>query len=528
MPVPVELTAGPFRGMRDAEEPLAGDPTLARTVLNMCRIPGIPNAGLIGRPGFAKMQASTVLGGPGTTQSGLTWADVNGVRITTVICGGKVYAYDWTAGTFSEPVTAANLSTKSITLSSSAKVSLVPFANGLVVSDGVNVPFWWDGTTGATGLTKLTACPPLYGPPTVYYSALVGIKAANRNTMVWSEPGQPNVGYEAGGYNNAWDNPGGYADPLTSVAGTNEALYVFRARVSLAILGAISFDWVTAGTRANLSVDVGTLSPWGTLVVSQGVIVADAAAQPWLFRYGATEPAPLWLDCRNTVAGTPRAALAAVETIRDDATDSILIGLPEVGQTKISHVLCFAQSDLQFVGRWSWGASADTIFPVTDDQGVPRWAHAGVGDGVLYAHGELDAAPRDDGLVSGIRYIAHAVGTHSLGYDVDRELMVNQIEAGVTGTSLSAVAVSYETPRGTSLPQTLSLTAEAAGLRWDVGKWDEEVWATSVRDQRVRCGTFGRGRWVRLNITHGEDGEGFALSVFRARCSSRDGNPRVP
>lgn len=550
LPVPEVLTAGPFRGMRDAPEPTTGDPGLALYVGNMVRTPGPAGGGLTGRPGFANAvkgslrlesdetllfeDGSTVqfedqLGADGarTAQAILTWTDVNGVRQTTAIVGGKVCAYSWSTSAFTEVVTAADLAGKSIILSATARVALVPYADGLVVSDGANVPFHWTGATGAGGLTKMTNCPVLYGPPTVYYSRLVGIKALARGTFVWSEPGQPNAGYEAGGYNNAWDNPGGYADPLTSVAGTNEALYLFRERVSLAVTGAVTDDWATAGTRANLSEDVGTLSPWATHVTSRGVLVVDADALPWLMQFGAPEPAPLWTDCRQTVRATPRAALANIQTVQDDATYSILIAYPEIGQVHPTVCLCFAQDDLTFVGVWSWGEPLQRLGPVVDNDGVTRWAHAGVDDGRVYVHGDLEVGPWNDGLASGTVAVAHAVTATSLGYDLDRELQVDQLEAGLTGSGTSTVTVAYETPRGANTPFAVPI-ASTTGLTLDVDNFDEADFAAVTRDRKVQVGLRGRGRWVRPTLRHTELHETFGVTVIRVRCYAHGGTPRSP
>lgn len=558
LPVAEILIAGPFRGMRDAPEATTLDPALASLVQNMVRTPGPVGGGLTGRPGFTGMStgvaisgtiwddiwgdiwgdiwlgtsaATGALGAPGarTGQAVLTWTDAAGVRITVAVCGGLIYTYDWTADTWTEDVTTANLTTNSVTLSTSAKVALVPFADGLVVSDGVNTPFWWDGSSGAGGITKMTNAPIFYGPPTVYYSKLIGIKASARRTMVWSEEGDPNLGYEAGGYNNAWDNPGGYADPLTAVVGTNEALYVFRERVSLGITGAIGPDFATAGTRANLSERVGTLSPWGTIVVPQGVVIVDADAQPWLMRFGQAEPTGLWSDCRQTVRDTPRAALATVQSVIDDATRSLVIAMPAVGESNPSRCLVFALDDgLQFVGLWSWEETMDRIGSVVDDDGIARWVHFGENDGFAYAHGTLEAGPWDDALAAGTAYIAHTVATPSLGYDLDRELVFHQIEAAITGDGVSRIAVSYETPRGQSNALTVNLTGTSVGGSWDLDDWDDFVWGGTTREQRFRVGLAGRGRWGRFRVTHSESGEAFGVSVVRVRAFATQGNPQSP
>lgn len=526
LPRPEVLIAGPYTGMRDAPEPTAGASSLALLVENMVRTPGPDNAGLTSRPGFTVMGAALGTAGVRTTQALRTWTTFAGTRVTTAIVGGKIYGYTWATDTWTEVVTAANLSSVAITLSTTSKTAIVPFADGVVISDGVNTPFWWDGSTGAGGLVKMTNAPVFYGPPTVYYSKLVGIKAAARNTLVWSEEGLPNSGYEAGGFNNAWDNPGGYADPLTSVAGTNEALYVFRERVSIAITGAITADFQTAGTRSNLSEDVGTLSPWATYVTTNGVLIVDADAQPWLMTYGQREPLPLWKDCRQTVRGTPRAALDKIETVQDDSTYSYLIGYPEIGQTVISALLCFSQADWQFVGVHRWPGTVERMGLLVDGDGVARWGHAGVQDGRCYVHGDLESGPWNDALVAGSQYITQAVVSSALGYDLDRELVLSEIEAALTG-DVSRIAVSYETPRGQSTPQTVSLSSGTGGA-WDVDDWDEVNWANNTRDKRCRVGVHARGRWARVRVAHSENNEPFGITVLRVTAFANQGNPRVP
>lgn len=506
------------------------DPTLALYAGNVCANSGPQGGGLVGRPGFAGM-GTVALGSAGvrTAQAFLTWTDVNGVRQTTGIVGGMVYSYNWNTLTWTNTVTAANLTTAVITLSTTARVSIVPFADGVAICDGVNTPWWWSGVAGAGGLLKLTNAPVFYGPMTVYYSRLVGIKllTGRRSTIVYSEPGLPNTGYEAGGYNNAWDNPGGYAEPLTSICGTNEALYVFRERVSIAITGAVTSDWATAGTRANISEHIGTLSPWATLAVRQGVLIVDAEARPTVVHYGMSAPFAAWLDCAETVRGTPRASLINVQSVRDDATQSIVIGYPEVGQTDLTLFVALASTDLQFGGVWSWGETTQRLGAVVDGNGIARWAHAGVGDGRVYTHGDLDNGPWSDALQSATKYIQHTVTSGTLGYDLGRELLFTVFEAAISGVGITAVTVSYATPRGEGNSVRLSFTA-SGGMMWGVNKWGISKWSATTRDQRLQAGWAGRGRWVRATVRHAELNEPFGITLMRVRASAVSGNPRDP
>jgi len=529
LPQEVVLTAGPFVGVCDATAPTTANPAKAFAAYNMVRAIGPAGGGFVSRPGFDLMGTRQGTGSTRVVGGGLTWTKSDATRQTVAVINGQLVTYDWSSDTWTVAVTTANLTTNTVTLSASAYVSLVPFASGLVVSDGVNTPFWWTGASGAGGITKMTNAPVFYGPPWVYYSKLCGIKNSDRKTFVWSEEAQPNTGYEAGGYNNAWDNPGGYADPLVSGAGTNEALYLFRARSSIAITGAIGPDFSTAGTRANLSERIGTLSPYATIALPQGVVIVDSDALPWLVRYGNTEPTPIWTDCRETVKSTPRAVIGTVQSVVDEATRSLLIAIPDTAASDPTQCLAFSLDDLQFQGVHGWLDDMDRVFPVIDGDGVSRYAHAGKNDGYLYAHGTLTAGPWNDALSAGTAYISHQVVGPQLGYDLDRELIVDQIEAALTGGGVTRVSVSYETPRGQSTPLNVDLTASTVGGTWDVDDWDTMDWAESGSgDQRVRMGCMGRGRWVRPTVSHGETGEAFGLAVMRVRTFGVTGNPKSP
>lgn len=522
-PVPEWLPSGPWRGVRDAQEPTAHDPAFLLQSLNVYRRPGTAGGAYVGRPGWARMGATAL----GTVVQGvIAWTNASGVVIRCAVVDGALQTYDPGTNAWTVAVTTANLTTASVTLATTGKVALVPFAGKLMVSDGVNPLITWDGTAGAGGIAQIASVGPFYGPLVVYYAKLFGIKASARNTLLWSEENDPTLGYDVGGYNNAWDNPGGQTAPLHALAATNEALYVFRERFSIAITGAVNDDFQTAGTRANLSEEIGTVSPWAVQVIPQGVAVVDADGKPYLFRYG-TPPTPLWADCWETVQGMPRAALPTALSGIEWQTQTLAFGVPDVGQTKPTRWLVFSLEDLQFMGVWRWAITADCAGPWITAAGARRWAHAGT-DGAVYQHGCTDTGPWNDALLAGAAYIQHEVTTGSLGYGIDRELHVDQIEAGLAAVDVSNVAVSYETPRGTSLPLNVDTTAVTGGLQWDVDDWDEANWASASRDRRFRVGVAGRGRWVRVSLRHAEDAEQFGALMIRARCTATDGHPSVP
>lgn len=187
--------------------------------------------------------------------------------------------YDESGGSWTRRVTTANLTTAGITLAGDGRVFTVQFGSVMVISDGVNTPFTWDGSAGAGGLVKLTNAPVFYGRPTVYYGKLFAIKNTERDTIVWSEENQPNTGYEAGGFNNAWSLTQTGGGSLYALLGTNEALYYWRANRVGAIRGAVTPDFTASGTHDDVGTE-GTTDTEAVCYVGGLVWFADTMGRP--------------------------------------------------------------------------------------------------------------------------------------------------------------------------------------------------------------------------------------------------------
>lgn len=207
----------------------------------------------------------------------------------------------WTVddlGAYTNTVTAANLSTATITTAAAIHNWCV-FNSTIVFSDGTNTPWTWDGTAGVGGLTKLTNAPVAYGRPTVYYAKLFFIKSSERDTIVWSEEAEANTGYEASGYSNVWKLGQTGTAPLYALTGTNEGLYYFRERSIGVIRGAVNADFVTSGVHDAVSRSVGTLSPRGVAVSTDGLWFADAGGGVRYLPFGGT-PEPVLPEGLNS------------------------------------------------------------------------------------------------------------------------------------------------------------------------------------------------------------------------------------
>jgi len=124
----------------------------------------------------------------------------------------------------------------------------------------VNVPFLWDGTAGAAGLTALVNSPALYGQPIVKDARIVGILASDRTTLVWSEVQDATTGYTSGGFTNAihlrQTDPG----PIYQIIATETEILVQRARSTTYLAGGLTASYETSVNREGISRSSGTRS----------------------------------------------------------------------------------------------------------------------------------------------------------------------------------------------------------------------------------------------------------------------------
>jgi hypothetical protein len=244
-------------GMFTAAADVPARPGYAHLCVNCC--PAWPGGPIRSRPGIAAM---------GTGAGNVVYAIFSFYTAASVLVTGRLVkdgalgaahldTYNWGTGVWTTVLTAAQIyAALAFDVGSAAKVDWVPFKGTIVFSDGQNVPWTWDGTAGA-GIVKLTNAPVAYGKPTVHYAKLFFIKNAERNTIVWSEENQPNVGYEAGGYNNAWTLTQTGGAPLVALLGTNACLYYWRSKSTGKILGAVTPDFQNAGVHDSVSTAVG-------------------------------------------------------------------------------------------------------------------------------------------------------------------------------------------------------------------------------------------------------------------------------
>jgi len=507
------ITFGPLLGLRDSLDPMvSSDPQRAFVIENMYPLELDKPSTFVGRPGFD--QAGSQLGATNkrTGQLLYQFTTTSGTEYTVAIVGGQgIYTYNWATEAWTQVVSVANLTTASVTLSETARCYAVTFANKLVIHDGVNKPFSWDGTSGAGGLTSLTAASVWYGQPTVYYNKIVAIQNADRTVIEWSEENDPTTGYETAPYSNSWQLVQTATGALYRIEGTNDALYFFRATSSGKVTGAITADFQSDGTKEGVDESVGTLSPGGAVSRDGRVFFLSDRARPYSVVPGQVGATPYWEDIHETLRAidTTAAQLAEAITVYDPSTQLVLFGVTEVGQSDPSAVIAFNPVLNIPVSVWR-GFTFHQLAVVKNGSGIPVLMHLSA-DGYAYDHGlPLVGTLWSDELNAGTNPIRHTVETVHLGASSRDEKRFTRADFLLRADgNATSIFVRHETPYGTS--STQSATLSGVGSRYDTAVYDTDLYAYDTVERHKPFGTNATGRWIRLRLQHEVAGEVFGF-----------------
>lgn len=514
-PRAVLYRAGPFLGMRDDTSPVGTDPRFASLIRNAYATSTEQGVRCVtGLPGFAL--AGTQLGSVGARAC--QWigqfTQVAGTTKSLAFVNGELHEYDWGGNAWTTRLTQAEIAagTGTPALSTTARIYCVVYNDQLIVSDGVNVPFQWDGTDSG-GVVELSNCPVLYGQPTIHYEKLVGVMDAERDTIVWSEEGDPTLGYDTAPYENAWNLPGARAEPILALAARNESLGIIRKRTTTVVSGAIAAGFETTANRASVSDDTGTFSPGGVLVLDEGTVTVDQKGRPqfWVSGGGYTKDPAMWEACEATARLIAASTVPHMQVVLDEGTDLIWVTYAASGESALANAFLFERTGgtpnlvgvvtgvpMQRVGTW------------VDPDGRGRLVHAGVDDGYVYYHGTAAGDTWNYGFAAGTTPIPHEVQPAPLGADPDEEKNFDECTVEVMLDTSATLTVDFTSSDGT-ITDAQVLTFASAGMLWDDGLWDVGEWAGAAPNARGRIGIAAHGRWVRPSIRHSVLNETFCL-----------------
>lgn len=527
------LPSGPWILVNDALDASLANPQTLFDALNMYPDPQL--GAWINRPG-TQVQGDNGDGeqlgvsGHRRVQGSGQWTKRNSdgsvTRYTVDVCGGKFYTYDWGTDTFTEVQTAADFAAKGITLDQDSRVyfSVCGTQTGfsqLHVSDGINTPFLWDGSTGGgtgAGLTKLTNSPALYGQPIVYYAKIMGIVAGNRGQVMWGEENDPTVGYDMAQYNNVFQDPGAQdANPLYGILGTNEAVIVYRERSTTSISGKLDTQFQATGVRQDVSNAVGIESS-ASVVFHEGTIFSlDADGKP-RYQVGLSVNDSVWRECRQTIGTLNLGALGAVQAADYTPANVIVFGVPETSNSDMTMlmVISITSGEPHFVGTWTgpWGTFS-TLAMAQDDEGVPV-LRLGTTDGYIYRFGDPDRVGStsivdDIGPGGIITPMTHRVTPSDIGGSTNTEYQFTRADVLFRVQSDMTVQASYQTPRSQS--SLLSATIRGSGTRYGEADYGTFTYGGGVYElhKAFGYGRNGNGRWIRPTFTHVGAGEQFGI-----------------
>lgn len=501
----VPLKAGPWRGMRYSRWSGQADATLAYYAYNGYVDAAGPGAAYRGRPGRYRL-SSTQMGSGGPGQLVYQFTKNTGTQYTVLIAGGKFYTFNWATSTPTEVLSAADFAAASITLSATARCFAVTFNNTLVVSDGVNVPWTWDGTTNG-GLTKLTNCPVLFGQPTVRVGKLFGIKDTDRVSLVWSEENAANTGYEAGGYSNIWALIQQGSDPLFAIRATNDGLYYWRQRSIGVIRGEFGADFQTSNTFDAVSNLIGTRSPRGLLYWNNTFYFPDEYGRPWAMQPGGAAE-PLWqqvalafpadtdddatLQALGADIDVSANGLLAMETIPVSAFNGLLFcNSPSNQAGDDSHGGLYFDVGNRAQGAWFWGA--------------PSLVGVGASGEVLNSVTNLPEIVQieENGY-------AFAIGKRDVWYDEQADgtdapisfTLIGPRQGASDGVELQFIQADVVVDA--SSEATLTLNTEVLTSRSPINTSAQSAAVTSSltrQEKRVAFGTNRSGRWGHLYVS---------------------------
>lgn len=159
-----------------------------------------------------------------------------------------------------------------------------------------------------------------YGRPTIYQSSVFFIVSqtngtTDRQTIVWSEPNQPTVGYQQTDYDDAWTIAQTDPGQLYAIQGTNQGLFYARQASWGVVQGTPSSTFSTTATSDLVSENIGCVCPASVEVYGRYLYFLDQIGRPQRFALGGS-PEALWLQLRQDYDTYQQANSEVLESTR--------------------------------------------------------------------------------------------------------------------------------------------------------------------------------------------------------------------
>lgn len=527
-------TSGPWTGVNDAQDPGEVRLTTLYDAENVFFADAARGGGVQRRPAITgDAFSATHLGQSGNRigQCVYDHTEIDGTIRRFFFCGSKVYRWVPGAGA---PV---DVTPVGVAIGTN-KVFCNSLAGKLVVNDGTNRP--WVGTNlGATPITgtyidydsagtawTASGRPAVFGGAVAFIAnSLAGV--SSKDTLLWSAPANPSIGYKQTNYAKFWELFQTSTDPITAILGTNAALYYFRSTSIGAIPGPTLDGAKAAATHDAVSITVGCTSPATVVLAGNYIFFADILGRPYRMPVGG-QPEDLSWQLRRTMVNT--SYRVSSEEVGLYTWGSFL---PDLGLVVFAlwptsaaspypqELFVFSATTGLYQGRW-WAqgvidvATARVMFEIG---GVLRDLYGNWMFFFLGSDGSSDDSTASSGNARGYIYLQYLFGrttfpattaitsvaqwadntngpaaafvlTHALACDDQWDKGFDRVIAEVSSSNSDQTwSLNHETPQGTSG----ALTAVAPALS---GITDS---ITGVA--RVVWGIQGFGRYLRAKIT---------------------------
>lgn len=282
---PANLSRDNFQGMFAGIDDEPQNPNLYHYALNM--VPQ-PDGTMMQRPPFGVV--ATVTGGSVIFAAGklrkrdgtvVNWRLTGAPSIEVAVLTGT--------GSWTTVADASDFTFASITYAATEGTPWATYSDAtkdyIIFANGAQKPFAYDGaTTHVACLTSISNAPTTARRPTSYAGKLFFIKSSDPRTIVWSEEFALNTGYQAGGYSNVWTLGQTSTEGLTSILGTNDALYFSRLHSIGKIVGQVGPDFSTSATQDAVSVGVGSVGE--LCLAGDSIWFLDPQGQPYYIPFG--------------------------------------------------------------------------------------------------------------------------------------------------------------------------------------------------------------------------------------------------
>lgn len=321
-----EIELGPFSGVYDSPDPKETRPSRLIDALNM-RIPDAANlSAMAARDGY---KGSTAQLGDGVSRTGkrsFMHRRLDKSLVRYVFIGSKMYEWD---GAF----TYTDITPAAITIDPFNVVFCATYNDFLIVSDEVNRPWVWDAEARTATTIPIDTPDTLWttkGGPIIFDGAVVFILgtygddiivteldepiltelgeeistefgAGVQNTLVWSDPGTPLIGYVQDGLNNSWRVTQASSETLGAIMAEEGAIIYFRNQGIGFFTGALGVDIRTSASKDTISATVGTNAPAATVYANKKIWFLDLDGRPYWTSVAAGDPEPLHFPVRRQV-----------------------------------------------------------------------------------------------------------------------------------------------------------------------------------------------------------------------------------